>query len=189
MLALWQDSPFRFVGSLPVSDYPDLLEIPLTSYEPFAETEPELQGELSYRTTRKVMGDEYQLVVTYNPELFAGQLQGIEANIAKCQRELNEIATGLGRWRSGEITKGKRPTIAGINKRVQKTLTRQYMKGLWQIEITEENGFPKLRTEFNQEAFQNLCNTRLGKTIIFSDQDDWNDAQIVTCYRSQSRIE
>jgi transposase len=82
--ALWQDSPFHFVGSLPVSDYPDLLEILLTSYEPFAETKPELQGELSYQTTRKVLGDEYQLVITYNPELFAGQLQGIEANIAKC---------------------------------------------------------------------------------------------------------
>jgi hypothetical protein len=51
--ALWQDSPFHFVGSLPVSDYPDLLEIPLTSYEPFAVTEPELQGELSYRTPVK----------------------------------------------------------------------------------------------------------------------------------------
>jgi hypothetical protein len=35
--ALWQDSPFHFVGSLPVSDYPDLMEIPLTSYEPLAE--------------------------------------------------------------------------------------------------------------------------------------------------------
>jgi transposase len=108
--ALWQDSPFHFVGSLPVSDYPDLLELPLTSYEPFAETEPELQGELSYRTTRKVLGDEYQLVVTYNPELFTGQLQGIEANIAKSQRELNETVAGLGRWHSGAITKGKRPT-------------------------------------------------------------------------------
>jgi transposase len=187
--ALWQDSPFHFVGSLPVSDYPDLQEIPLTSYEPFAETEPELQGELSYRTTRKVLGDEYQLVITYNPELFAGQLQGIETNIAKCQRELNEIVAGLGRWHSGEITKGKRPTVDGTKKRVQKTLSRQYMKGLWIIEITEENGFPKLEAEFDQEAFQNLRNTRLGKTILFSDRDEWSDAQIVNCYRSQWRIE
>ena len=186
--ALWQDSPFHFVGSLSVSDYPDLMEIPLTSYEPFAETEPELQGELSYRTTRKVLGDEYQLVVTYNPELFAGQLQGIEANIAKCQRELNEIADRLGRWHSGEITKGKRPSMDWTKKRVQKTLARQYMKDLWQIKISEENGLPKLEAEFDQEAFQNLRNTRLGKTILFSDRDDWNDAQIVSCYRTQQQM-
>ncbi|WP_132017594.1 hypothetical protein [Hydrogenispora ethanolica] len=63
------------------------------------------------------------------------------------------------------------------------------MKELWQIKISEENGLPKLEAEFNQEAFQNLCNTRLGKTILFSDRDDWSDAQIVSCYRSQWQIE
>lgn len=158
-------------------------------YELFDETEPELQGELSYRTTRKIWGNEYQLVITYNPELFAGQTQGIEANIAKCQREFNEITAGLERWRSGEITKGKRPTVDGIKKRVQKIIARQYMKELWQIKIMEEDGFPKLQAEFDQEAFQNLRNTRLGKTIIFTDRDDWSDARIINCYRSQWRIE
>ena len=27
-----QDTPFHFVGSLPVSDYPDLLAVPLSDY-------------------------------------------------------------------------------------------------------------------------------------------------------------
>jgi transposase len=57
------------------------------------------------------------------------------------------------------------------------------------IEITEENEFPKLEAEFDQEAFQNLRNSRLGKTILFSDRDEWRDAQIVNCYRSQWQIE
>ncbi len=42
---------------------------------------------------------------------------------------------------------------------------------------------------FREEAWQELQRTRLCKAILFTDRDDWTDAQIVRGYRSQHHVE
>ena len=69
---LWQDTPFHFVGSLPVSDYPDLLAVPLSDYDELGDEDPGLDGCLAHRCSKKVLGGEYEVVVAYNPELYEG---------------------------------------------------------------------------------------------------------------------
>jgi transposase len=186
---IWQDTPFHFVGSLPVSDYPDLLAIPKSSYEELAPEDPDFEGCLAYRTTQKVLGAEYDLVLTFNPELYAGQMQGITANIAKCQKQFDDLCAGLSRWQRGEVTRGRKPTVAGVKSRVAKIISRQYMKTLWRIKITTANSLPQLEVEFDQEAFQSLQTTSLGKSLVFTDRFDWSSDRIVQCYRSQWQIE
>jgi transposase len=186
---LWQDTPFHFVGSLPVSDYPDLLEVPLLSYEELDQEDPDFKGCLAYRTTKKVLGDEYDLVVTYNPELYHGQMQGINANIAKCQKDFDDLRAGLTRWHNGEITRGKKPTVAGVKTRVHKITSRQYMKTLWRTEVTAVDGLPQLDVQFDHEALKDLQDTSLGKSIIFTDHADWSNERIIRSYRSQWQIE
>ena len=46
------------------------------------------------------------------------------------------------------------------------------------MEITLENNLPALNHRFREEAWQQLQATRLGKTILFTDQNEWSDAQI-----------
>ena len=88
-----QDTPVHFVGSLPVSDYPDLLAVPLLDYDELGDEDPGLDGCLAHRSAKKVFGREYEVVVAYNPELYEGQMQGIEHNIAQCQKGFNNIRT------------------------------------------------------------------------------------------------
>ena len=46
-----------------------------------------------------------------------------------------------------------------------------------------------LSYRFREEAWQQLQATRLGKTILFTDHDDWTDAEMVRGYRSQHHVE
>ena len=51
------------------------------------------------------------------------------------------------------------------------------------------NNLPVLSYRFNEEAWQRMQADRLGKTILFTDQDSWSDARIVRGYRSQHHVE
>jgi hypothetical protein len=53
------------------------------------------------------------------------------------------------------------------------------MKELFETEVRSEDGLPVLNYRFREEAWQQLQEGRLGKTILFSDQEGWSEAQIV----------
>jgi hypothetical protein len=53
-----------------------------------------------------------------------------------------------------------------------------------------QHGLPRLQFHFRKAAYEKLCSTRLGKTILFTDHgDDWSDEEIVLGYRAQHHVE
>jgi transposase len=48
---------------------------------------------------------------------------------------------------------------------------------------------PRLRWAFRDREWERLDRTLLGKTILFTDREEWTDEQIVMAYRSQSHVE
>jgi len=127
--------------------------------------------------------------VTYNENLLQGQLQGLTANMKKTRQRLGEIQSVLRRRREGRVRGGKAPTMASVKKQVQQALSRQWMKGLFHYEVVEERGLPALSYRTDAAAFGRFVQKNLGKTILFSDNETWTNAQIVRAYRSQSHIE
>ena len=63
------------------------------------------------------------------------------------------------------------------------------MKALFAVDIGEREGLPTLSYRFDHHAWQRLQKTLLGKTILFTDNDDWSDTQIVRGYRAQHHVE
>jgi transposase len=77
------------------------------------------------------------------------------------------------------------------------------MKELFAVDIGEREGLPTLSYRFDHRAWQRLQKTfrfdhrawqrlqktLLGKTILFTDNDDWSDAEIVRGYRAQHHVE
>jgi len=181
------DSPFHFVGSLVPTQHPDLLKVPLSDYQPLAGER--LKDCLAYRTRKVVFGHERRIVVTYNENLLQGQLQGLTANLNKTRQRLQEIQQTLRRRREGKIRGGKKPTVASVKQQVQQALTRQWMKGLFRWEVGEAGGVPTLTYRTDASALGRFVQTHLGKTILFSDNDDWSNEDIVLAYRSQYHIE
>jgi len=186
-------TPYHFVGSLKLNNkgVDDLLDISLDNYTQM--TSPRLQGVRAYRVQHNIFGHSRTVIITYNEELFLTQSQTILREARKRTTNLKTLAITLSRWRSGDIKKGKKPTIKSVQDKVNDILKGQYMHLLIKTNITldndNDNEFPVLSYSVDHKAMEQLSRKRLGKTILFTDNDSWTDEEIILAYRGQYRIE
>jgi transposase len=180
-------SPYHFIGSLVPSQHPELLALPAKDFHSLAADG--LPGVSTHRTTKAVFGAPRVVVVTYNQKLFVAQSRTLLREIAKRQRLLGELQARLRRWQTGQVKGGRPPTLAGTRKKVQGWLAGRDLKDLFEVDITLDKELPVLAYRFREEAWQQLQATRLGKTILFTDREDWTDAEVVRGYRNQHHVE
>ncbi len=171
----------QFVGSLPPSDYPDLLALPssrLTSVD--AERFPGLTG---HDTRAEALGTERRVILTHSVTLHAKQSRGFDQTTGKAVRKLAELAARLERGRTrrdkaaveAEITKITRPRW--LNRVITTTLAGDKPSQLrltWTVDDAA-------RRELEAELF--------GKRILVTSRDDWPAPEVVAGYRSQSDAE
>ena len=182
-----KDSPYHFVGSLVPTQHPELLKIPEQRFHSLAgDGFPAVRA---YRTTKKVFGVVRTVLVTYNENLFVAQSQTLLREIAKRQQRLRQLQLQLNRRRAGNVRGGQPPTVAGTKKKVDGWLKARHMNDLFAVEITEQERLPTLTYRFDKSAWERLQKTLLGKNILFTDNDDWTDGEIVHGYRSQHHVE
>ena len=179
------DSPYHFIGSLVPTQHPDLLETPADRLRPL----DGLDGISAWRTTRTLFGVERTVLVTYNEKLFAAQSRTLLREIAKRRQRLRELQNRLRRWRAGRVRNGKPPTAEGTSKKVAGWLKAHHMRELFKVTVEVEGGLPTLRYRFDRRAWQRLQRTLLGKTLVFTDNADWSDVEIVRGYRAQHHVE
>jgi len=182
-----KETGMHFVGSLKLNQCKELLKIPLKKYQNLPVEG--LEEVKVYRVKRKVFAEERTVLMTYNENLLAGQLQGIGRNIAKCKAELHEVQTKLKRWAMGKTRKGKKPTLDGTQKKVAKILKREYMNEIMKTTVSCTGEFVKIQYHVDQAAIGRLSRTVLGKTILFTDNHEWTEEEIVRAYRGQYHIE
>ncbi len=181
-----ENSPFHFIGSLVASQHSDLLQVPLGQFGALAGEQ--FEGCRAYRTAKVIFGQERRVVITYNDHLLEGQLQGINASLQKARRKLDELQAVLGRRRHGKVKGGKWPTVASVTRQVEQILSGQFLKSLLHYEI-EPGSVPRLTYRTDTNALARLIKTHLGKTILFTDNNDWTNEEIVSGYRAQHHIE
>jgi transposase len=177
---------FHFIGSLVPCHHADLLDVPANRYQ--ALPGERLQDVRAYRTTREIFGQERTIVVTHNDNLLQGQLQGLTTALEKARGKLRDLQTKLRRRREGRTRGGKAPTAASIRKQAQEALVGQHVKTVLRVEV-EDGAVPTLTFTTDQTALARLVEKKLGKTILFTDNDDWTNEEIVLGYRSQHHIE
>lgn len=178
---------FRVVSSLVPTHHTDLLQVPRDKYVPLdKERHP---GVCVYRTTKKVYGRNRTVLVVYNEKLFLGQMQGINKSITKCAGKLEALKTRLDNRAAGLIKGGRKPTVASVQKQVKEILSVRYVKDLFDVNVYEKDGFARLSFSFNESSLKHLQEYLLGKTILFTDNNDWSNEDIVAAYRGQSKIE
>jgi transposase len=182
-----EESHLHFVGSLVPAQHQDLLEAPRHDYLPLSGAR--FAGVTAYRTQKTIFGQVRTVVVTFNEELFDGQVQGLGWQLQKKRRELRELQQRLEQRARGVVTKGRKPTIASITRQVEQVLSWQYHKELFEVEVAERDGHVRLTFSTKVEAIARLQSRLFGKTILFTDNDDWQTEQIVAAYRGQYRIE
>jgi transposase len=182
-----EDSPYHFIGSLVPTQHPDLLVIPAKRFRSLdAEG---LAGVRAYRLRKEVFKVQRTVLVTYNENLFVAQSRTLLREIAKRQRLFRQLQHQLQRHRDGKVRRGKPPTLEGISKKVAGWLKARHMKELFQVELTKSEGLPIFSYRFDNRAWQRVQKTLLGKTILFTDNDEWSDVEIIRGYRSQHHVE
>jgi len=178
-----QNTPFHFVGSLVPSPHPELLTISRKQFRTLAQ--PGLEGVEVYRTQKKVFGQPRTIVMTFNPNLYDGQVQGLSAHLGKARRKLRDLQTQLQRRREGKVKGGKAPTLDSVKKQIHTICSAQFVEKILKAEVQQVRKGLELTFRTDQAALDRLCRVQFGKTILFTDNADWSEAQIVVAYRSQ----
>ena len=179
--------PFHFVGGLRLNQCKELLDMPKSDFIPL---NGDFHGASAHRVFKHVYGKDFTVVVTSNPVLFDAQMVGVLANIATCEKALAELQDRLRRRREGLVTKGKKPTIESVGKNIQTILSAEYMRDIFDFDVTGEPGqVPELTFSCSGERLAALQERVLGKTVLFTDRKEWSNEQIVSAYRSQYHVE
>jgi transposase len=178
----------HFVGSLRLCQCSKLLTVPKSLF--VALCGEHFKSTSAIRDRMELYGKELTVVVTNNPELYKAQVRGIEGNIAKCESELSSLSGKLRLREEGIIKKGKKPTVESVKKKIKEILSAEHMRDIFDVTVSGEKGvIPEIRYGLNIEKYKNLQERRLGKSILFTDRNEWSNEQIVASYRSQYHVE
>jgi transposase len=180
-------SRMHFIGSLVPTQHPDLLALRRQTMRRLEGSK--LPAVWAYRTHKLIFGVKRTLLVTFNQKLYRAQTKTLSREIHKRERKLKKLQNRLRRRRSAD--RGKKPSVAGVQKKVQDILCGRHMADLFHTQIHKtRQGLPRLQFHFRKAAYEKLCSTLLGKTILFTDHgDDWSDEEIVLGYRAQHHVE
>ena len=187
---LLDSQELSYVGSVKLEGHKELASISNHSKRFSSCTDEELEGTKAFRVKKRVYGKERVLVVTYNQNLFNTQYLTIQNDIAKAMEKLSTKQRQLEDRANGLIKGGKAPTKDSVERQCKKILSRQYMKTIIKVSLQKNReGNLLLDYSIDSDAFTELADTYLGKNIIITDREDWDNSRIVKAYRSQFIIE
>ena len=188
--ALVDSLQLDFVGSVKLGQHKELVQV--SNSDPrFVSYSPTLcEGTKAFRVKKKVYGKERTLVVTFNQNLFDTQWLTLQNDIENALQKLSSLQQKLEDRANGIIKCGKTPTKESVEKQCKAALGRQHMRDIVKTETTLlSNGIPRLEYELDADALAELADTHLGKNIIITSRECWDDSAIILAYRSQFIIE
>ncbi len=175
-------SGLHYIGSVPVSDCPDLTALP-ASTRILADRE-RFGGLTACDTRRAVYGAERRAILTYSPELRDSQVRSFDGTtLAKAGKKLDELAATLGRGRARRPRDKVEAEIASIT---SKPWVRRVIR--WELAGNQPKDL-RLTWHVDQDARAALEEEIFGKHVLITDHDDWPAAEVIAGYRSQSEAE
>jgi transposase len=178
---LVEQAGIGFVGSLPPSDHPDLLDIPRDRYRT---VDADRFGDLSaVDTTVTALGVTRRAVLTHSPTLHAGQSRGLDQTLAKARARLTDLQARLHRGNT------RRPR-AKVEADIATILKPRWVRDVITATLTGEDPASfRLSFRTNTRARTRLEDRLFGKRILFTNRDHWSVPDVVAAYRSQSDAE
>ena len=171
----------HFIGSLPPSDFPDLLAVPARKRRP---VNPEkFPGLSAYDTRALVFDTDRRVVLTHSPNLHAKQSRGFDQTLAKTLRRLQELADTLAH---GKTRRDRTAVLAHIARITQP----RWVNRVLSTELTGQTPAEmRLTWQLNPAARKALETELFGKRLLVTDHDDWTIPEVVVGYRSQNDVE
>lgn len=188
--ALIDSTGLNFVGSVKLGEHKELAQISNNDDRFQSCAGAGLEGTKAFRVRKQVYGRERVLVVSYNQNLFDAQWLTLHNDIGKALERLSALQQKLHDWAAGLIQGGRPPTAASVQKQCEQILSRQYLERVITTNVREgEEKIPELEHAIDSAALSELSDTYLGKNILISNREAWDDSRIIEAYRSQFIIE
>jgi len=171
----------HFVGSLPPSDFPDLLALPARRRR---QVDPEkFPGLSAYDTRATVFGTDRRVVLTHSQTLHAAQSAGFTQTLTKATRALAELAATLARGKTRRERAAVQAAITSIT----------HPRWVTRVLTTELTGTTpasmRLTWRIDPAAHKTLETEHFGKRLLVTDQDHWTAGEVIAGYRSQNDVE
>jgi transposase len=171
----------HFVGSLVISQHPDLLAIPASGYR--IVDQARFGGLTAVETTATALGQARRVIVTHSPTFHARQARGFEQTLAKAEGQLAGLADRLAR---GHARRPRHQVEAEIND----ITSPRWISRVLQATLTGTRPTSlRLSWRIDRQARQALEDEYFGKRILFTDRYDWPAAEVIAAYRSQADAE
>ncbi|MCF6147642.1 MAG: IS1634 family transposase [Candidatus Kuenenia sp.] len=176
-----QDSNISCIAAAPLFRYPEMPAIDLKKFQ--KADDANLPGIMTFRDKKEILGDQWTAVLQHSASFAAKQLQSVVTSQAKAIVKLEALSKKLKR---GELPNA---SLSSVREKVSHILSPQYLKKIISVNITLKDNRPVLTYFLNQDALQELIDYHFGRTLLFTNQHGWSDAEIVLGYRGQSEIE
>jgi transposase len=176
----------RYVAGVPASWIPELLEIPLDVYRKLEL--PGTKHAKAYRTKRLLWGKERTLLVVFSPSFYKKQRATMNLEQGKTQKRLEDLSTDIATWR--QTRRGKGYAEASVRKKIRGWTAREHFKDFLEVDLKVEGSHVvDLSWTWNLQKKREVQRRYLGKQVLLTDRDDWNDVDVVTAYRRLARTE
>ena len=180
----------HFVGSAKLDEHKDLVRISNDDVRFVPCEAAGLEGTNAFRVEKAVYGKERIVVVSFSQNLFNTQWLTLQNDTHKALEQLCALRQKLQDRAAGLIQRGRAPTVQSVQKQCEGILSRQYLKQIINVQISEgPQNTAQLDYTINSAVLSELSDTHLGKTLIITDRAAWDDARIIQAYRGQFIIE
>jgi transposase len=183
-LDLLEEAEFHYVGSLRPSLHRDLLTVPLSQFRRcYGEGEATTH---TYRVRQRAHEREVTVVMTYSLLQERYLRSRLEDILAMAEKKLQEWATTLREGQKNPRSRARR-TLASCRKNVKELLGTS--EKLFRWEVTRHGRSPIEVTWSRDEEAIRQRSLGFGRTLIFTDRDEWDDETIVRAYRAKAAVE
>ena len=180
----------HFVGSAKLDEHKDLARISNDDVRFVPCEAAGLEETKAFRVEKAVYGKERIVVVSFSQNLFNTQWLTLQNDIHKAMEQLYALRQKLQDRAAGLIQRGRAPTVQSVQKQCDSILSRQYLKQIINVQISEDpQGTAQLDYTIDSAVLTKVSDTHLGKNLIITDRAAWDDARIIQAYRSQFIIE
>lgn len=171
----------HYVGALSPSNHKDLVEKANEYYHDLESCNVQSY----YRVRQELWGEDRTLLVYKSQELYNGQARGIETDIKKMFKNIEELNNRLINPRSKKLSRKEIDIkIKGI---IKGKFTSEIID--YNIKYTRKDKVYSITYWVKGDTLDEIKRTRLGWRILMTNRHEWNNADIVYAYHGQSKVE
>jgi len=172
-------SGLHHVGSIPARWVSDLLEIPRERYQKLELART--KHVKVYRCRRLLWGRERTLLVVFSPSLYRKQVASLNRLQLKVHQRLLDLSQRVA---------GGRTRVRTLEQKIAQWSRRDHLRKFLHVEIeSRKDRALRLQWSWDRAEKRQIQRRYYGKTVLFTDRDDWSSPQIVQAYRRLSRTE